>query len=107
MKKKLLIVFACLLAMASCGHLLMGNVNTNSFVIHQTKVKYGAIPLIRRVKTMYYNGHDIINSIMAYDNDHTKATVSITSGGFGFPFIGLKFESERGKRLNFDVTIYG
>lgn len=61
MKKKVLVVFVCLFAMASCGHLLMGNVNTNSFVIHQTKVKYNAIPLIRRVKIIYYNGHDIIN----------------------------------------------
>lgn len=59
------------------------------------------------IKIYLYLFFIALQSIMAYDNDHTKATVSITSGGFGFPFIGLKFESERGKRLNFDVTIYG
>ncbi|KAJ8719063.1 hypothetical protein PYW07_016619 [Mythimna separata] len=75
-------------------------------MVHHTIAHYSAIPFIKRVKHVFYSGHSIINSIMAYDNKHTNATATVTAGGIGYTYVNLRLKSERGKELDFDIGIY-
>lgn len=61
MKMQVLVIFVYLLALVSCEHLIMGNVNNNRQLIHQTKMEYHGIPFKKRVKNMFYSGNAVIN----------------------------------------------
>lgn len=44
--------------------------------------------------------------IIARDLDHDDSSVTITAGGVGSSFVNLRFKSERGSGLNYQVEIY-
>ncbi|PZC78605.1 uncharacterized protein LOC124634512 [Helicoverpa zea] len=106
MKIQVLVFVVCLFVAATCDHLILGNTNNNQNMIHHTTAHYTAIPFIKRVKNVFYSGHSVINSIMAYDNKHTNATAAVTAGGIGYTYVNLRLKSERGKELDYDIGIY-
>lgn len=36
----------------------------------------------------------------------SQATVIITSGGVGFPYVNIRMKSERGRGLNYHIELY-
>lgn len=48
----------------------------------------------------------MLQGVIARDLDHTDATASITAGGPGFSYVNLRFKSERGSGLNYQLEIY-
>ncbi|XP_043461988.1 probable salivary secreted peptide [Leptopilina heterotoma] len=56
-----------------------------------------------------FNVTGYISQVAAYDhkNDGTGAHVALTAGGPQAQYVTLRFKSERGHGINFDVEIYG
>ncbi|KAM3964239.1 putative salivary secreted peptide [Aphomia sociella] len=103
----LFVCFLSLICIIECKDLIVGT-SYNNRLIWQQKVEYNAIPLKKRVKEEFYSdaGQQIIKGVIARDLDHTDSSVSITSGGVGFSYVNLRFKSERGSGLNYQVEIY-
>ncbi|XP_053612447.1 probable salivary secreted peptide [Plodia interpunctella] len=107
---KLVALSACVLifvCVAECKDLIVGT-NLSNRLLWQQKVEYNAIPLKKRVKEEFYSdpGQQIIKGIIARDLDHDDSSVTITAGGVGSSFVNLRFKSERGSGLNYQVEIY-
>ncbi|KAG6441230.1 hypothetical protein O3G_MSEX001755 [Manduca sexta] len=108
---RFLVIFCLLLAIITTvvgEHLIMGDTNSNRQLIHHTMAQYHAIPMMKRVKNVFYNNQEqrIIGSIMAYDNLNSKASATVTAGGIGFSYVNIRLKSERGKGLDYDIGIY-
>nr|WJJ70442.1 venom protein U-MPTX.18-Mc29 [Megalopyge crispata] len=103
----ILFVLLAVICSSYCKDLIVGT-SFNHRLLWQQKVEYNAIPLKKRVKEVFYSdpGQQIIKGIIARDLDHSGAEVSITSGGIGLSYANLKFKSERGSGLNFQVELY-
>ncbi|XP_011568649.2 uncharacterized protein LOC105398274 [Plutella xylostella] len=87
-------------------HLIVGNVADRVVLANHTKVEYNAFPFMKRVKQYFYSGPKVIQGIQALDLQHSKSSVNITAGGVGSTFVNLRFKSERGGGLDYDVGIY-
>nr|WEY07726.1 putative salivary secreted peptide 2 [Ephestia kuehniella] len=98
------ITFVCV---AESKDLIVGT-NLSNRLLWQQKVEYNSIPLKKRVKEEFFSdpGQQIIKGIIARDLDHTDSTAIITAGGVGSSFVNLRFKSERGSGLNYQVEIY-
>ncbi|CAH4029561.1 unnamed protein product [Pieris brassicae] len=94
--------------LVSCTHLVVGNVADRVILAHHEDFEYNAMPFFKRVKSFFYSSptNKPIRGIQALDNDHSKASVNITAGGIGYPFVNLRIKSERGSRLSYDIGIY-
>ncbi|CAH2085429.1 unnamed protein product [Euphydryas editha] len=88
-------------------HLIIGN-SAEKELVYYKKVKYHAIPFVKRVKQVFYNSTDQrpIDAITVYDNLNSSASAVITAGGLGYTYVNLQLKSERGEALHYDVGIY-
>ncbi|KAJ0175587.1 hypothetical protein K1T71_008746 [Dendrolimus kikuchii] len=102
-----LCVFLSLVCLSYCKDLIVGS-SFNNRLLWQQKVEYNAIPLKKRVKEVFYSdaAQQIIKGVIARDLDHTDAIPSITAGGVGQSYVNLRFKSDRGSGLNYQVEIY-
>lgn len=48
----------------------------------------------------------MFQAIMVYDNLHSKGSATVTAGGIGQTYVNLRFKSERGVGLDYDIGIY-
>ncbi|CAK1548787.1 unnamed protein product [Leptosia nina] len=109
MKTVILLALVALSAYSVDGsHLVVGNVADRVVLAHHAKVEYNAIPFFKRVKSFFYSSptNRPIRGIQALDTEHTKASINITAGGIGYPFVNLRMKSERGHGLSYDIGIY-
>ncbi|KAL0842065.1 hypothetical protein ABMA28_014260 [Loxostege sticticalis] len=104
-----LLGFVAVAYISTCqGNDLIVGTSYNTRLIWQQKLEYMAIPFKKRVKEMFYSdpGNQIIKCIIARETDKTNANGIITAGGVGFPFVNIRFKSERGSGLYYQVEIY-
>ncbi|XP_063822588.1 probable salivary secreted peptide [Ostrinia nubilalis] len=103
----LFVVFVAVICLGQCKDLITGT-SFNNRLIWQQKVEYNAIPLKKRVKEVFYSdaGQQTIKGVIARDLDHTEGSASITAGGPGNSYVNVRFKSERGSGLNYQLEIY-
>ncbi|XP_013196662.1 probable salivary secreted peptide [Amyelois transitella] len=96
-----------LVSVVESKDLIVGT-NLSNRLIWQHKVEYNSIPLKKRVKEEFFSdpGQQIIKGIIARDLDHTDSSATITAGGVGYSYVNLRFKSERGSGLNYQVEVY-
>ncbi|CAH0406979.1 unnamed protein product [Chilo suppressalis] len=101
------VVLLSIICVSHCKDLIVGT-SFNNRLLWQQKVEYNAIPLKKRVKEVFFSdpGQQIIKGIIARDLEHTDASATITSGGIGFSYANLRFKSDRGSGLNYQLEIY-
>ncbi|XP_023948831.2 uncharacterized protein LOC112053598 [Bicyclus anynana] len=89
-------------------HLVLGNIGVRTSLAHEKIVTYNPFPFLKRVKTYFYSDprNRPIVGIQVIDMLHSKASVNITAGGLGQPFVNLRMKSERGSGLNYSIGIY-
>ncbi|KAI5635647.1 transcription activator MBF2 domain-containing protein [Phthorimaea operculella] len=87
--------------------LQIGN-GVGSTLIYLENVKLSAIPLKQRTKTVFFSSdkNQIIKAISAIDQKRSRAKATVTAGGVGSTFVNIKFKSERGEGLDYQVQIY-
>ncbi|KAG6457410.1 hypothetical protein O3G_MSEX010286 [Manduca sexta] len=106
------IQFMCLtllIYISSCmGRDMMVGTSYNAQLVWHQKAEYAGIPFMKRVKEMFYSdpSQKIIKGVIARDIDHSESSAIITAGGVGFTYVNLRFKSERGSSLNYEVEIY-
>ncbi|XP_059062568.1 uncharacterized protein LOC131855331 [Achroia grisella] len=109
MKLTIIFLIICTSLYYVCGsNFVVGNVANRVSVASHELVEYNAIPFMKRVKYYFYNlpGSQKIEGIQALDNLHSKASINITAGGVGHPFVNLRMKSERGRGISYDIGIY-
>ncbi|XP_028164049.1 uncharacterized protein LOC114355414 [Ostrinia furnacalis] len=104
----LLCIFAVAYISVCQGNDLIVGTSYNTRLIWQQKLDYMAIPFKKRVKEMFYSdpGQQIIKGIVARETDKTNANGIITAGGVGSTFVNIRFKSERGSGLHYQIEIY-
>ncbi|XP_063369545.1 uncharacterized protein LOC134657897 [Cydia amplana] len=90
------------------SHFVVGNIADRVQLYHHERVQYNAIPFIKRVKELFKTvpEHKKIQGIQALDMLQSKASINVTAGGVGHSFVNLRFKSERGFGLDYDIGIY-
>ncbi|KAL4710713.1 hypothetical protein ACJJTC_004358 [Scirpophaga incertulas] len=108
---KSLLFLLCLLVVCLsscyCGDLVVGTIY-NSHLTWTQKVDYMAIPFKKRVKNVFYADPavQVIKGIIATELEKTSALPIITAGGIGSTFVNIRFKSERGSGLHYQIEIY-
>ncbi|XP_062528542.1 uncharacterized protein LOC134200192 [Bombyx mori] len=104
--KSLVLLCLSLCVCVQSYHFLVGDISSS--LVHHKLVQYNAIPFMKRVKNYFYSSADnkIITGIQALDSLNSKATVNITAGGVGYPYVNMRMKSERGSGLSYDIGIY-
>ncbi|XP_045782446.1 uncharacterized protein LOC123879020 [Maniola jurtina] len=106
----ILLVAVVLLAVCSVRgeHLVVGDIGPRTILAKEATAEYSAFPFMKRVKTFFYSDprNRRIVGIQAIDMLHSKASVNITAGGLGQPFVNLRMKSERGSGLQYSIGIY-
>ncbi|CAH0406506.1 unnamed protein product [Chilo suppressalis] len=109
MKSLLFLSFIAVICISTCHakDLILGT-SYNQHLISQKSMEYMAIPFKKRVKEFFYSdpGQKIIKGIVVRESEHTQAEPIVTAGGIGFTYVNIRFKSERGSGLYYQVEIY-
>lgn len=54
----ILISFLTIITIGACEHLILGSVNNNNQLMYHTVAEYSSIPLMKRVKQVFYTSPD-------------------------------------------------
>ncbi|CAG9783733.1 unnamed protein product [Diatraea saccharalis] len=109
MKSLLFLSVTAIVLLSTCyGRDLVLGTSYNTRLINLKRIEYMAIPFKKRVKEYFYSdpGLQIIKGIIVKETETTQAEPVVTAGGIGFTYVNLRFKSERGSGLYYQVDIY-
>ncbi|KAJ2939756.1 hypothetical protein O0L34_g17948 [Tuta absoluta] len=107
-----IIVYLCILLSAltcvMCKTYFYGQKTDETRLINREKLVYFAVPWRRRIEYYAYNDtlQRPIKAIDCHDYQRTDATVNITEGGVGYPYVSLLFQSQRSYGLEYAIEIF-
>ncbi|CAH2049539.1 unnamed protein product, partial [Iphiclides podalirius] len=95
-----------------CSHTFIGTSVQRQLVLQRTvqeKPKTFQKTITTANITIPYSRlrNGFIEGILAYDVTNSGASANVTAGGVGFSFVNLRMKSDRGKKLHYEVYIYG
>lgn len=109
-----IITFLCVLVDVYGHDLILGMVSRGDVILFRTNEYKHGFPFFVRESIVEYppDGEEIsamITAILVKDNDGMDygGYVKVNSGGIGQRFVSIELKSQRGNRLNFNITIYG